>query len=63
MYSLGEVDKTFWKLGSLVIPLTEKGPYVMVDKIMTQDETSTSQNMLLTSEIGDLAARSRRQTC
>ncbi len=29
----------------------EKGLYVMADKIITQDETSTSQNRLLTSKI------------
>ena len=33
-----------------------KGLYVMVDKIITQDETSTSQNRLLTSKIVDLLA-------
>ena len=34
-----------------------KGSYVMVDKIITQDETFTSQNRLLTSKIvGDLSA-------
>ncbi len=35
---------------------TGKGSYVMVDKVITQDETSKSQNRLLTSKIvGDLS--------
>ena len=47
-----EVSRT--KTFSVYYRQTGKGSYVMVDKIITQDETSTLQNSILTSKIGDL---------